>query len=359
MTKKMTAAQINSMGKKRRKMSQARESSLTTARLSKAMRKEAQQANKIVANSDVPRPCATYKKFVEATVKYCVRRRLAVERADPVPPLPGMVCPHHMTVGSSGLNRVLQRTHNLTQIHKRSYYLAARSHGAHWEKIVQGWDYFECKGETYKILEKTSQPTNLSVRHPWLVATPDFIVRLRASSGSEFFAILEVKSTTSNAAFKYVSPDYLRQVEAAMEVFGIDRGFLVMMKVDNNEKIQLQTKVLEVASNPIFNDLIKMKTAYADFLVAAAKELSLNSDGVNTVQMLAPFDYRGSLIFQPPVQTIALPDFKACNFTHHSLRRTKHLRRRHAKVNTGVLTDDPAYEVGGYHYVGKKNTFDK
>lgn len=181
-----------------------------------------------------------------------------------------VICHHPFTVGSSAVHRLFQRTYQLNKAHQRAFYHGVHGDGAFWEDYVYKWTSLECTA-FYNIQEKHSQVTGLSSRYPWLVATPDFIFKLE-NAGRSFYACIEVKSTTSELTFKHVPQEFIVQLQTALEVFNLKKGFLVMLHVDHNSKELLNSKVIAVQCAKTFDDKNEVVSAYAYYLQNCIKD---------------------------------------------------------------------------------------
>lgn len=164
----------------------------------------------IIASPNLPKPIPrAVTAFMSVTKDYLLERRIKAPQVTRAPNT--VICHHPFTVGSSAAHRLFQRTYRISSAHKRSYYHGAVGDGAYWEDHVRKWSCFTYKQLNYKILEKHSQVTGLSSRYPWLVATPDFIMKLENKKES-FYACVEVKSTTSPLTFRQVPQEFIMQL---------------------------------------------------------------------------------------------------------------------------------------------------
>lgn len=178
---------------------------------------------------EMPKPIPRAVTIFVSEMKDYLSKRLT--QAPASIELPNSVrCPHSFTVGASAIYRLLQKTYSLDSAHNRVYYHGVESAGYCWEKVVQTWKQITCDSKCYKLDKKYAQITGVSTRYPWLVATPDFIVDVTQGK-EQFTACLEVKSTTSLTTFNTISQEFILQVQASMEVFNLQHGFLAVLHV--------------------------------------------------------------------------------------------------------------------------------
>lgn len=271
MTKRKTAKNVESTGRKRRKLSERQLKNLENARNSRelTLKKELErEVNEL--GEPVPKPVAQLRRYFKHTVDYCLSRLNAVYGTDSYPSLPYFVCHHHLTLGSSEIGRLLTFSATVERTHNRVYNSDKNeSHphqiGAHWEAKVGAFEWLECHKRRYKVLEVISQPTKLSYRYPWMIAKPDFVFVLQYKKEEPFSAIVEVKSTSYLPTYNNTPNEYIVQVQACMEAFNLSRGFLVKCLVDNEEDTYEFT-VEEVQLNQNFENPSTVQKAYAAYI---------------------------------------------------------------------------------------------
>lgn len=372
MTKSKTQSNINTAGKKRRFKSAAQKESLKKAQLARTMRAAIIRAQhnpepvifegqmSITRHSVIPQPISKVaEKFLQETVDYCLERLKKHKERKKIPLLPDLACHHHITVGSSHLKRLLDGTLELEKLHNRAFYKGAQGHGAYWEDKVALWDHFTYNNQRFQILSRVKTPTGLSYRYPWLVATPDFIMKIKSSQGVEFTGVVEVKSTESPRTFNSNMNEYVAQVRAALEVFNLDVGFMVVFLVDNTDKFVYNEKIVRVNRNNLFDDSEYLLERYSHLVHGVMyKALNLTIPKDIIINRLRPM----TNIFPLPVSVeeayVKLPNYADCLLLK-AKSKSKHLTKRTRETLVAMpLVAQDEYDEGGYYYKrGSKNAF--
>lgn len=159
------------------------------------------------------------------------------------------LCHHLATVGSSEIYNMGTKKTGLDTIHMRSYYKGARNDGKYWEDVFEQNTLYSVTetGESFYIDQMISQRTTLSLKYPWITATPDFICLVKYKNIQQL-AVIEVKSHTSRGEYQAKTrPE--TQLKVAMSVFRVKLGFMVRYlykKDDQNNRIFLEMKISEV-----------------------------------------------------------------------------------------------------------------
>lgn len=194
------------------------------------------------------------------------------------PPKKIGVCTHPTTLGSSQIRKLLSDQQlTLFQFHGRLYGPGARLEGRIYEKYFE-----ELNGDTYEadgliIEDIIDQVSCYSLKLPWVIATPDFICKVRETrDGPSFLAIVEIKSTASAKTFKHSQLYHSTQVQVAMDCFGIKKGYLVTYLVDDKkgpEDSEVKVEKLDY-ENFLTINAINIRKKYALFLQKSIKELT-------------------------------------------------------------------------------------
>ena len=369
MGKPKTQRNIDAAGKKKRaslKQKEALQKAQMARRMRAAMKRAAKEAPvqeheggvAIQKHPDLPQPISKVEKdFLKETVDYCLERINKHREGAEIQKPPRLACHHHLTLGSSYVGRLLDGTLSVDKLHRRAYYRGAQGDGAYWEDIVGCLGAIDCDGVTYSVLRKVKTPLGVSYRYPWLVATPDFIMRLKSSQG-EFYGVVEVKSTECARTFNSSMKEYVLQVQAALEVFNLDAGFMVVYLVDNADKTIFNEKIVKIARNKLFEDPQKLSRAYSR-LVQGIMHESLNAATPEDViyeavtQMTNVFTLPSSF----EEVCIKLPRYSVCLMLD-SGSHSKHLARRPQTLIKATPLAAHDYHKGGYCYKkGGKNVF--
>jgi len=276
MTKHGTQRNIDQVGRKKR-ASKAQKESLRRANEARMMLKASKAAERdgrglepsisVNRHPDLPAPISREARvFLEETVGYCLERIEKHREGVEIPQPPLIACHHHLTIGSSYTNRLLNKQMDWDRYHDSSYYHGAVGDGAYWEKLVEKKTTIKHDNCSFKILDKHVHPTGISYRYPWLVATPDFIMKMKSKNGDEFYGVVEVKSTESASTFNSNNKDYILQVQASLEVFNLDIAFLVIVLVNNARKDLYNEKVVRITRNVVFDAPEMILDSYAWFV---------------------------------------------------------------------------------------------
>jgi hypothetical protein len=195
----------------------------------------------------------------------------------PYPGTPEGACMHPTTVGSSQIKKLGQPAGiSLKQLHQRVYNKEARKDGREWEiaferEAARGG--FVADGLI--VLEMLGQVSQYSPTMPWVCATPDYVARVkRTAEGTEFLALIEVKSAKSPATFKTALSHHEMQLQVAMDCFQIDKGFMVVFR-DEGDYDCYEYAVHPVSRKGVLGkDEKKIVWSYARFLVKCLYSLT-------------------------------------------------------------------------------------
>lgn len=151
------------------------------------------------------------------------------------------VCLHVASLGSSQLHKLTQpQFQTVKSFHQRVEFKGAKNLGKKWED-----EFFERATKrmvlgmhiSFLMREKTWYSGNL----PWICATPDFIGQV-TYNGHTDWAVIEIKSTTSERVYKNSVKEFGVQVKASIDAFGLNVGYLVTVHV-NKQNVKKNVKV--------------------------------------------------------------------------------------------------------------------
>lgn len=180
-------------------------------------------------------------------------------------------CPH-LHIGSSQFSRFMAGTLKPKTAHTRLAYKSCQSSGAEFEDLFSKDPVLMGdEGETYSFTDLRSQAFSYSKDFWFLAATPDFLGRYTDSLGNKRSALVEVKHTANRSTFDSMfasnENDATYQLMSALNIFGLQTGFLVVYLVDEeNDEIETGFKIVE--SRGYFLEKRNLIIArYAEYLV--------------------------------------------------------------------------------------------
>lgn len=134
-------------------------------------------------------------------------------------------CLHVTAVGSSEVRKMASDSLDLLATHRRGFRSDHSNAKRYERKAAKIKAFTTVDGIKAEFVAKAEQPARFSRNMPWLVASPDFVARVQYPGIVEHETVLiEVKTTTQ----KRHHTDGEKQLKAALHVFGLKTGFLVV-----------------------------------------------------------------------------------------------------------------------------------